>query len=99
MEYMSLKEMLTLPQRLERLSKLLEDIGCINLFVSEGAFLDQISQQNEEKGQSFEKDAFGHIKLDSVNAAKWFASTISKYIDFDRILIQKSGYFCKVGIS
>lgn len=80
---------------IERLSRSLEDVGCINLFVSEGAFLDQISQQNEERGQSFEKDAFGHIKLDSVNAAKWFASTISKCIDFDRILIQKSGYFAR----
>tara|TARA_B100000941_G_scaffold116997_1_gene82079 strand:+ start:210 stop:1397 length:1188 start_codon:yes stop_codon:yes gene_type:complete len=79
----------------ERLSRLVEDIGCINLFVSEGAFLDQISKENNEKGQSFEKDAFGHIKLDSVNAAKWFSSTISKYIDFDRILIQKSGYFAR----
>ena len=79
----------------ERLSRLVEDIGCINLFVSEGAFLDEISKQNKERGQSFEKDAFGHIKLDSVNAAKWFSSTISKYIDFDRILIQKSGYFAR----
>ena len=80
---------------IERLSRLVEDIGCINLFVSEGAFLDQISKENKKRGQSFEKDAFGHIKLDSVNAAKWFSSTISKYIDFDRILIQKSGYFAR----
>ena len=84
-----------LNKEISRLSEIMEDISCINLFVCEGAFLDEISEEALISGESIEKDAFGHVKLDSINTAKWFSSQISKQIDFDRILIQKSGYFSR----
>tara|TARA_Y100000994_G_scaffold248005_1_gene254674 strand:+ start:2481 stop:3662 length:1182 start_codon:yes stop_codon:yes gene_type:complete len=80
---------------IKRLSKVLKEVGCLNLFICEGAFLSNIKEDARKKGNIIEKDAFGHEKLDSVNAAKWFSSLISKELDFDRILIQKSGYFAR----
>ena len=80
---------------IKRLSKVLDKVGCLNLFICEGAFLRNIKEDARKKGNIIEKDAFGHEKLDSVNAAKWFSSLISKELDFDRILIQKSGYFAR----
>ena len=80
---------------INRLAKMIDKIGCLNLFVCEGAFLDEISEEHKSNGNSIETDAFGHAKLDSVNAAKWFSLSISKEIDFDRVLIQKSGYYSR----
>ena len=80
---------------INRLSKMIDEVSCLNLFVCEGAFLDEISEDNIKNGNSIETDAFGHAKLDSVNAAKWFSSLISTEIDFDRVLIQKSGYYSR----
>ena len=80
---------------INRLSKIMEDVGCLNLFVSEGAFLNEISNDIMNSGKTIQKDAFGHVRLDTINAAKWFSKLVSKKIDFDRILIQKSGYFAR----
>ena len=82
-------------KEISRLSNIVDQVHCINLFVCEGAFLDEISEEASNNGHSIETDAFGHAKLDSVNAAKWFSSRISKKIDFDRVLIQKSGYYSR----
>jgi len=80
---------------INRLASVLEKVKCLNLFVCEGAFLNEISEDIKKSGKSLEKDAFGHVRLDSINAAKWFSEKISKKINFDRILIQKSGYFAR----
>ena len=82
-------------KEISRLSKLIDDIGCLNLFVSEGAFLSEISKDIKKRGKEVEKDAFGHVRLDTINAAKWYSELISSKINFDRILIQKSGYFAR----
>ena len=86
---------LDINQEISRLSKVIDDVGCLNLFISEGAFLDEISEDIKSRGGEIEKDAFGHIRLDTINAAKWYSELISKKINFDRILIQKSGYFAR----
>ena len=80
---------------MNRLADIMEETNCLNLFVCEGAFLEQIKKDINKSGNLVEKDAFGHIRLDSVNAAKWFSELVSQKIDFDRILIQKSGYFSR----
>ena len=80
---------------IDRLQRIIKDIGCINIFVSEGAFIKEISRQVESDGSLIDKDAFGHIKLDSINTGKWLSDIISKDIEIDRVLIQKSGYFSR----
>ena len=79
----------------ERLSKLLDKIGCVNVFISEGAGTSEKTASMEECGQDVPRDAFGHIKLDSINSGKWFADQLSKYILPEKILVFKSGYFAR----
>ena len=80
---------------LDRLEKVMDNIGCLNIFISEGAFLKEISNEMESKGNKINKDAFGHIQLDSIDTGKWISKRISDKINIQRVLIQKSGYFAR----
>jgi len=86
---------LDINDEIDRLTSIMKEVKCLNLFICEGAFLNEISEDIKKSGESIQKDAFGHIKLDSINTAKWFSDAISKKINFNRILIQKSGYFAR----
>ena len=86
---------LDINDEIDRLASIMQEAKCLNLFICEGAFLNEISEDIKKSGQLIQKDAFGHIKLDLINTAKWFSEVISKKINFDRILIQKSGYFAR----
>ena len=48
----------------ERLRDKLDKHDCVNIFLSEGAGVDAIVSEIESKGQTVNRDAFGHIKLD-----------------------------------
>jgi pyrophosphate--fructose-6-phosphate 1-phosphotransferase len=78
-----------------RLRRVMDTLGCVNLFVSEGACLETIIKELEKSGTAVRRDAFGHIKLDSVNPGQWFATEFSKLIDAEKTLVQKSGYFAR----
>ncbi|MDR1433288.1 MAG: pyrophosphate--fructose-6-phosphate 1-phosphotransferase [Puniceicoccales bacterium] len=79
----------------DRLRKIMDDIGCVNIFVSEGACVDEIVAEIEASGEKIARDAFGHIKLDSVNPGQWFGSQFAKKINAEKVLVQKSGYFAR----
>ena len=49
----------------------------------------------EAQGQEVQRDAFGHVKLDSINPGKYFADTISGMIGAEKVLVQKSGYYAR----
>ena len=49
----------------------------------------------EAQGQEVQRDAFGHVKLDSINPGKYFADTISSMIGAEKVLVQKSGYYAR----
>ena len=49
----------------------------------------------EAEGKEVQRDAFGHVKLDSINPGKYFADTISTMIGAEKVLVQKSGYFAR----
>jgi len=51
--------------------------------------------EQEAKGISIPRDAFGHIKLDAVNVGKYFGDTFAAKIGAEKTLIQKSGYFSR----
>ncbi len=78
-----------------RLKKIMSDIGNVNLFISEGACVDEIVTSLEASGQEVSRDAFGHIKLDSINPGKWFGSKFAEKIGAEKVLVQKSGYFAR----
>jgi len=78
-----------------RLRKVMDQNDCVNVFVSEGACVEQIIQEMEGRGETVPKDAFGHYKLDSVNVGSWFSKQFAKLLDAEKTLVQKSGYFAR----
>ena len=78
-----------------RLSKVMDENDCVNIFISEGAGLESIVAEMEAKGEEVPRDAFGHVKLDAVNPGKWFGSQFAKMLGAEKVLVQKSGYFAR----
>lgn len=79
----------------ERLKRIMDEVGCVSIFISEGAGVDDIVKEIEAGGGSVARDAFGHVKLDTVNPGKWFADQFAKRIGAEKVMVQKSGYFAR----
>ena len=86
---------LDLPKEMERLSKLMDEKDCVNIFLSEGAGVETIVAEMESNGEEVIRDAFGHVRLDELNPGHWFAKKFSKLLRADKTLVQKSGYFAR----
>lgn len=78
-----------------RLKEILEKTDNVNIFISEGAGVKDIVAEMERQGKEVQRDAFGHVKLDSINPGKYFADTFSALIGAEKVLVQKSGYFAR----
>ena len=78
-----------------RLSAVMQEVGNVNIFLSEGAGLDAIIAQMEERGEEVPRDPFGHVKLDLINPGKWFAEQFGPRIGAEKVLVQKSGYYAR----
>jgi len=78
-----------------RLKEVMDRIGGVNLFISEGAGVESIVKEMEARGQTIPRDAFGHVKLDAVNPGAWFGKQFAEMLDAEKTLIQKSGYFAR----
>jgi pyrophosphate--fructose-6-phosphate 1-phosphotransferase len=79
----------------ERLSKLMDANGCVNIFVSEGAGVTDIVAQMEARGEEVPRDAFGHVKLDAVNPGAWFGKQFAEMLGAEKTMVAKSGYFSR----
>ncbi len=78
-----------------RLKAVMDRKDCVNIFVSEGACVEQIVKEMESRGEAIERDAFGHVKLDKVNVGSWFSKQFGRLIGAEKTLVQKSGYFAR----
>src|SRR6187431_636326 len=78
-----------------RLRALMDKNDSVNIFVSEGACVDQIVKEMESRGESVPTDAFGHYKLDSVNVGQWFSKQFGQLLNAEKTLVQKSGYYSR----
>ncbi|WP_442891215.1 pyrophosphate--fructose-6-phosphate 1-phosphotransferase [Congregicoccus parvus] len=78
-----------------RLKAVMDEVGGVNLFISEGAGVEAIVKEMEGKGESVPRDAFGHVKLDAVNPGAWFGKQFAAMLGAEKTLIQKSGYFAR----
>jgi pyrophosphate--fructose-6-phosphate 1-phosphotransferase len=78
-----------------RLKAVMDRKDCVNVFLSEGANVRRIVEEMQTRGDAVEHDAFGHVKLDKINVGDWFAKRLSKLVDAERTLVQKSGYFAR----
>jgi pyrophosphate--fructose-6-phosphate 1-phosphotransferase len=79
----------------QRLRAVMDEQDCVNVFVSEGACIEQIVEEMQAKGESIPRDAFGHYKLDAVNVGQWFSKQFAKLLGAEKALVQKSGYFAR----
>lgn len=79
----------------ERLRGIMDRQGNLNVFVSEGAGLDVILAEMESRGVKPDRDAFGHVRLDSINVGKWFGEQFARLVKAEKVLVQKSGYFAR----
>lgn len=78
-----------------RLKRVMDEVGNVNLFISEGAGVESIVDEMTARGQEVPRDAFGHVKLDAVNPGKWFGDQFAKMLGAEKVLVQKSGYFAR----
>ena len=82
-------------EEIKRLNKIMKKNDCVNIFLSEGAGIDIIIKETEKAGFKVNRDAFGHVLLDELNAGVWFAKEFGRKLNANKILIQKSGYFAR----
>ena len=79
----------------KRLKAVMDNKDSVNIFVSEGAGVDAIIAEMQGRGEEPARDAFGHVRLDSINVGDWFGKQFGKLVDADKTLVQKSGYFAR----
>ena len=45
--------------------------------------------------KTVKRDAFGHVKLDTINVGNWFQKQFAALLDAESSMVQKSGYFAR----
>ena len=78
-----------------RLTEIMDRVGSVNLFLSEGAGLDAIVGELEAAGEEVPRDPFGHVKINSINPGEWFGAKFAERIGAQKTMVQKSGYFSR----
>lgn len=78
-----------------RLRGVMDEIGNVNIFLSEGAGVEEIVAEKEAAGEEIQRDPFGHIKLDTINPGQWFAKQFAQRLGAEKVMVQKSGYFSR----
>jgi pyrophosphate--fructose-6-phosphate 1-phosphotransferase len=78
-----------------RLRTVMDEVGAVNIFLSEGAGVETIVAELEAAGEEVQRDAFGHVKLDTINPGAWFAKQFAGMLGAEKTMVQKSGYFSR----
>ena len=79
----------------QRLRGVMDELGCVTLFVSEGAGVPEIVAAMEAAGEDIPRDAFGHVRLNEINPGAWFAKQFADKLVAEKVNVQKSGYFSR----
>jgi len=79
----------------ERLRSAMDEFDGVNLFLSEGAGINEVVEAMEAAGEEVTRDPFGHVQLDKVNPGAWFAKQFAAQLGAEKVLVQKSGYFSR----
>jgi pyrophosphate--fructose-6-phosphate 1-phosphotransferase len=86
---------LNLDAEAKRLRTVMDEVGNVNIFLSEGAGVPEIVAEIEASGGKVGRDPFGHVKLDTINPGAWFAKQFAEKIGAEKVMVQKSGYFSR----
>ena len=79
----------------KRLCKLMDEKDCVSIFLSEGAGIEDIVAEMRARGEEPARDAFGHVKIDTINPGAWFAKRFADMVKAEKVLVQKSGYMAR----
>ena len=83
----------------KRLKKVMDETGCVNVFLSEGAGVEEIVAEMEANGEEVPRDAFGHVSLAKINPGVYFSKRLAGLVGAEKTLVQKSGYFARAAAS
>lgn len=83
----------------DRLKKVMDQNGCVNVFLSEGAGVRDIVAEMEAGGTAVPRDAFGHVRLADINPGAYFSRRLADLVGAEKTLVQKSGYFARAAAS
>ena len=83
----------------ERLKAIMDEVGNVTIFLSEGAGVESIVAEMEAAGQEVPRDAFGHVRLDKMNPGAWFGEQFAQMLGAEKTLVQKSGYYARSAAS
>jgi len=78
-----------------RLRKVMDEVGNVTIFISEGAGIESIVAQLEASGKEVARDAFGHVRIDKINPGAWFADQFATKLGAEKVMVQKSGYYAR----
>lgn len=78
-----------------RLRTVMDEVGNVNIFLSEGAGLDSIVAEMEKSGEEVARDPFGHVRIDKINPGAWLGKQFAERLSAEKMLVQKSGYFSR----
>ena len=90
---------LDLDAEAERLGTIMDEVGNVTIFLSEGAGLEAVVGEMEHHGEEVPRDPFGHVKMDEINPGTWFAKQFAAKLDARKVMVQKSGYFSRSAAS
>jgi diphosphate-dependent phosphofructokinase len=79
----------------ERLRATMDAKDSVAIFLSEGAGIADILEAMKARGEEPQRDAFGHVRIDTINPGQWFAEQFGKRLGAEKVLVQKSGYFAR----
>ncbi|MDQ1286956.1 MAG: diphosphate-dependent phosphofructokinase [Actinomycetota bacterium] len=79
----------------KRLKEIMDEFGGVNIFLSEGAGVDAIVAELIEAGEQVQRDAFGHVKIDTINPGTWFGKQFAARLGAEKTMTWKSGYFAR----
>lgn len=83
----------------QRLKAVMDEVGCVNIFLSEGAGVTEIVAEMEARGEEVGRDAFGHVKIDTINPGQWFGKQFADMVEAEKVMVWKSGYFARSAAS
>ena len=78
-----------------RLKAIMDKLGHVNIFVSEGACVKEILKDMKKRGEEVPVDAFGHPRLDKVNVGQYFAKRFGDLLGAEKTQVFKSGYYVR----
>lgn len=81
----------------ERLAAVMDRVGNVNIFLSEGAAGQTIHADLRAAGKELPRDPFGHVELAAFNTGSWFVDRLAGPLGARKTMVQKSGYFSRSG--